>query len=147
MVLQILIGASLMLTTIAVAGASLWRVELWLRQRHNWLVEAPHGPKLLILLCAGAIWVMGLLTIWVWLWALTFYALELFPGLEPCVYFALVSFTTLGYGDVLLPHEWRLLGGMTAANGFLNFGILVASLTEALRNVRLAQIARGGAQK
>ena len=90
---------------------------------------------------------MGLLTIWVWLWALTFYALELFPGLEPCVYFALVSFTTLGYGDVLLPHEWRLLGGMTAANGFLNFGILVASLTEALRNVRLAQIARGEAQK
>ncbi|WP_284163929.1 ion channel [Frigidibacter sp. SD6-1] len=147
MVLQILIGAFLMLTTIAVAGASLWRVELWLRRRHDWLVQAPHGPKLLLLLCAGALWVMGLLTIWVWLWALTFYALGLFPGLEPCVYFALVSFTTLGYGDVLLPHEWRLLGGMTAANGFLNFGILVASLTEALRNVRLAQIARGEAQK
>lgn len=142
MVLQIALGSTLMLITIAASGLSLWWVETLLRRHHDWLTHPPHAPKLLVLLCAAAVWVLGIVTFGVWLWALTFWAMHLFSGLEPSVYFALVSFTTLGYGDVLLPQEWRLLGGMAAANGFINFGILIASLTEALRLVRLAQIAR-----
>ena len=35
---------------------------------------------------------------------------------------------------------WRLLAGMAAANGFLNFGRLTALLIEALRQVRGSQI-------
>lgn len=145
---QILIGTCLMLLTIAVCGIALWWVELHLRRLHDWLAQAPHAPKLVLLLCGTAIWVMGTVTIGVWLWALTFYGLGLFPTLETSVYFSLVSFTTLGYGDLILPPEWRLLGGMTAANGFMTFGILVASLNDALRYVRLAQIAtEAGRQK
>ena len=147
MIVQIAIGTVLMLTTIAVAGVCLWLVEVQLRRRHDWLTRAPHAPKLLVLLCGAAVWVLGIVTFGVWLWALTFYALGLFQGLEPAVYFALVSFTTLGYGDLLLPEGWRLLGGMAAANGFIAFGILVASLSEALRAVRLAQIARADAPR
>jgi Ion channel len=141
MILQIALGSTLMLLTIAVSGLCLWWVERHLRRAQGWLVRPPHGPKLILLLCGAAVWAMGIVTFGVWLWALTFYNLGLFPTLEASVYFALVSFTTLGYGDLLLPHEWRLLGGMTAANGFMNFGMLIASLTEALRIVRLAQIA------
>lgn len=139
---QLALGTVLMLTTLALSGVSLWRVELALRRRQDWISKAPHAPKLILLLCAAAAWILGIVTFGVWLWALTFWALALFPGLEPAVYFALVSFTTLGYGDLLLPDDWRLLGGMTAANGFIIFGVLVASLSEALRQVRLAQIAR-----
>lgn len=142
MFVQIAIGSVLMLVTIAVSGFCLWVVETWLRRRHDWLTRPPHGPKLMLLLCGAAVWILGIVTFGVWLWALAFFALGLFPALEPSVYFALVSFTTLGYGDLLLPIEWRLLGGMAAANGFITFGILIASLIEALRHVRLAQIAR-----
>ncbi len=142
MFLQIALGSVLMLATIAVSGVSLWWVETRLRRYHDWLAQPPHVAKLSLLLCGAAVWVMGIVTFGVWLWALTFLTLGVLPALEPCVYFALVSFTTLGYGDVLLPHEWRLLGGMAAANGFINFGLLIASLTEALRVVRIAQIAQ-----
>jgi hypothetical protein len=142
MFVQLALGTALMLTTLALSGVSLWRVELALRRRHDWIGQAPHAPKLIVLLCAAAAWILGIVTFGVWLWALTFWVLGLFPGLEPAVYFALVSFTTLGYGDLLLPADWRLLGGMTAANGFIIFGVLVASLSDALRQVRLAQIAR-----
>jgi hypothetical protein len=48
----------------------------------------------------------------------------------------------LGFGDVLLPQDWRILAGMTAANGFLNFGLLTALLIEALRQIRLGQVER-----
>ena len=37
-------------------------------------------------------------------------------------YLAFVNFTTLGYGDLLPTHRWRLLGPITAANGMLLFG-------------------------
>mgnify|MGYP003674721669 CR=1 FL=1 len=58
---------------------------------------------------------------------------------EESVYFGFVAFTTLGFGDILLPLQWRLLGGMAAANGLLNFGLLTAVIVETLRQVRRMQ--------
>jgi hypothetical protein len=129
----------MMLITIIVSGISLWVLETWLRRAHRWLVREPHAPKLMVILMVAAVWILGIVTFGVWLWAGLFYWLGLFPTLEECVYFALVSFTTLGYGDLVLPIGWRLLGGMAAANGFLTFGLLIAMLVEALRHIRLGQ--------
>jgi len=49
-------------------------------------------------------------------------SLGIFEELEVAVYFSLVAYTTLGFGDVILPEQWRILAGLTAANGFLVFG-------------------------
>jgi hypothetical protein len=84
--------------------------------------------------------VLAVITTGVWIWALTFYGLGLFQTFEESMYFALITYTTLGFGDVLLAQDWRLLGGMAAANGLLNFGLLTALLVEALRHVRLGQM-------
>lgn len=81
------------------------------------------------------------MTLAVWAWALTMLVLGIFETLELSVYFALVAFTTLGFGDVLLPLEWRLLGGMAALNGLLNIGLVTAAMVEVLRQLRLQQIA------
>jgi hypothetical protein len=52
------------------------------------------------------------------------------PDLESATYFSLTSYTTVGYGDVVLPERWRLLGPIEAAVGILmlgwSTGILVA---------------------
>lgn len=77
----------------------------------------------------------------VWAWALMMLALGIFQTLELSVYFALVAFTTLGFGDILLPIEWRLLGGMAALNGLLNIGLVTAAMIETLRQLRLQQMA------
>jgi hypothetical protein len=136
---EIAVGAGMMVLTIVVAGFSLWVLETWLLRAHRWLVREPHAPKLMVILMVAALWILGIVTFGVWLWAGLFYWLGLFPTVEECVYFALVSFTTLGYGDLVLPVGWRLLGGMAAANGFLTFGLLIAMLVEALRHIRLGQ--------
>lgn len=73
------------------------------------------------------------LTVMVWLWALLFWGLSIFPSLEPALYFSLVAFTTLGFGDVILPNEWRLLAGFIAANGFILFGLGTAYMMETLQ--------------
>lgn len=141
MFIQIALGTALMLLSILIAGASYWLMEHWLMRLHPWLARAPHRPKLILVLCVSAVWIMAQMTAGVWLWALTLMALGVFETLELAVYFALVAFTTLGFGDVLLPLEWRLLGGMAAANGLLNIGLVTALLVEALRQVRLQQLA------
>ena len=60
-------------------------------------------------------------------------------GLEPALYFAVVTITTLGFGDIVLPLESRLLAGLCAANGLLLFGVCTAFLVEFLRGLRIAQ--------
>jgi hypothetical protein len=140
MFLQIAIGTGLMMMSIAVGGAGILAMEVGFARSHTWLIREPHRPKLLLVMLCVSLVVLGIITAGVWIWALAFYGLGVFVTLEESVYFSLVSFTTLGFGDVLLPHEWRLLSGMAAANGLLNFGLLTALLVEALRHVRLGQM-------
>jgi hypothetical protein len=137
---QIAIGSGLMLLSILVGGAGILAMETGFARSRLWLVREPHRPKLLLVMLGVSMVVLGIITAGVWIWALAFFGLGIFPTLEEAVYFSLVSFTTLGFGDVLLPHEWRLLSGMAAANGLLNFGLLTALLVEALRHVRLGQM-------
>jgi hypothetical protein len=53
------------------------------------------------------------------------------------VYFALVNYTTLGYGDVTPIARWRLLGPMAAMNGVLLFGWSTAVIFQVLRRTML----------
>lgn len=63
-------------------------------------------------------------------WALFFVLVGALPDVKIAAYFSLTSYTTVGYGDVLLPEPWRLLGPLEAAVGVLmlgwSTGILVA---------------------
>lgn len=137
---QLLIGSGMMLLTVIVAGLSAWAMEWAFARSHFWLLRDPHRPKLMLVVLLTALWALAMVTAGVWLWAACFRALGIFLTWEAAVYFSLVSYTTLGYGDILLTHEWRILGGMAAANGLLNIGLLTAMLVEALRHVRLGQM-------
>ncbi len=59
------------------------------------------------------------------LWALVYLHT---PGIteltdhQSAFYFSMVTFTTLGYGDVVLTGEWRTLASIQAANGVIMFG-------------------------
>ena len=61
-------------------------------------------------------------------WAGAYVALGAIGSLEEAIYFSIVSFTTVGYGDVVLPRDWRILGASEAAAGILIFGWSVALL-------------------
>lgn len=140
MFVQIALGTSLMLLSVMVSGLAFWAFEILLVRHHHWLVREPHRPKLALVLGVAAVWVLGMVTAGVWIWAIALWALGIFITIETSVYFSLVAFTTLGFGDILLPKQWRLLGGMAAANGLLNMGLLTAMLVEVLRHIRLSQI-------
>lgn len=107
----------------------------WIR----YLVRRYAGPDgqfkshaVLPVVTGTAIVLMLLHVIEVVLWALAY--LLLLPGdqldtFEEATYFSVVTYTTLGYGDItLLEHDWRLLSGVEALNGILLAGWSTALL-------------------
>ena len=139
MFIQIAVGTALLVVNITLAAVAAMVLEVLFLRFHPWLMREPHRPKLVLLIAGVSLWVLGVVTVGVWIWALALIGLGAFGTLEEAVHFSLVAFTTLGLGDVVPAREWRLLAGMEAANGFLNFGLLTALLIEALRQVRLGQ--------
>ena len=76
------------------------------------------------------------------LWAVFYYNWELFKDFESSLYFSLTSYTTIGYGDVLLPERWRLLGAIEGISGVLLSGISTAfifAVIAAMFQIRLRQ--------
>lgn len=61
------------------------------------------------------------------LWA-SFYRLRCFPSWEVAFYFSSSSYATVGYGDVTLPGQWRLLGPLESMAGVLMCGVSVCFL-------------------
>lgn len=136
---QIALGSALILVTMVVSAVFWLLLEIALVRLHWWVRRPPHGARLVAVLVVALLMTLLMMTASVWIWAFALRALGIFATLEASVYFALVAFTTLGFGDVLLPVEWRLLGGLSAANGLLMFGLLTAMLVETLRETRLRQ--------
>jgi len=76
------------------------------------------------------------------LWAAFYYTQALFADVETSLYFSLTSYTTIGYGDVLLPEHWRLLGAIEGVSGVLLCGVSTAfifAVISAMFQIRLQQ--------
>lgn len=56
------------------------------------------------------------------LWAVVFWGKGAIQTIEQAMYFSMVTYTTLGYGDIVLDQQWRLLSSFEAANGIIMFG-------------------------
>jgi hypothetical protein len=76
---------------------------------------------------------LSVLTVWMFLaivleaglWALLYLfdpLITALPDLETAFYFSMVTYTTLGFGDVVLTGPWRMLASIQAANGVIIFG-------------------------
>jgi hypothetical protein len=60
------------------------------------------------------------------IWAVFYYMRGLFADFETAFYFSLGTYSTIGYGDVVLPENWRLLGGIEGVSGVLLCGLSAA---------------------
>ena len=59
------------------------------------------------------------------IWAAAFYfnpEIDNLYSFKEAIYFSLITFTTVGYGDVVIDSDWKILGGLEAINGIMMVG-------------------------
>jgi voltage-gated potassium channel len=68
----------------------------------------------------------------IWLWTILFYSLDrpVLKDIETALYFTTACFTTVGFGDVVLGTDWRILSTITGINGMIIFGWSTAFIFE-----------------
>ena len=91
-----------------------------------------HGRRSRVLAMISV--VMGLfavMTAEVWLWAGLYRLLGILGDFETALYFSTITFSTVGYGDVVPAHGWRVLAALEGINGFLLIGWSTAYLIAA----------------
>ena len=97
-----------------------------------------------IYLVSGVVILMFLASLMeVLVWAVTYLTLNAIQGFERALYFSMVTFTTLGYGDVVLAEQWRLLSSFEAANGIIMFGWTTAIVIAAVQRLYFGEKSAG----
>ena len=73
------------------------------------------------------------------LWGILFIALGEFDELYEAVYHSAVNFASLGYGDIVMSKNWKLLGPLEACCGVLMLGMAAAALMAIMQQMIKAQ--------
>lgn len=74
-------------------------------------------------------------TLQVWIWSAAFMHAEVLSDWNTAVYFSLVTYTTVGYGDVVLGPGVRIFAAFAGVTGLLGFGISTAFLVGAMGKI------------
>ncbi len=69
------------------------------------------------------------------IWASLFIYLDEFQVFATAFYHSTVNFASLGYGDIVMSEQWRLLGALEAANGVLMFGLTAGTMFSVMQGV------------
>lgn len=117
--LRLLAACALMALCVSIHASGLaWALR--------WLGRAADAPMRLLpnlrLFIRVAIWIVFLHFVEIIAWALLFTWRGAMPDLSTAVYFSAVTYTTTGYGDIVLPERWRLSGAVEALTGILMCG-------------------------
>lgn len=73
------------------------------------------------------------------LWGLLFVLLGEFDQFYEAVYHSAVNFASLGYGDIVMSHRWKLLGPLEALCGVLMLGMNAAVLMAIMQHILKTQ--------
>ena len=128
-------GAAVLLLSVTLSlqcgGAA--ALILWIRSipRETRQVQVFHCAALVMQTTVAVIVLHGIVIL---LWASCYRWLCL-PSWESAFYFSASSYATVGYGDVVLPSKWRLLGPLESMVGMLMSGVSIGLLFAAVTHL------------
>jgi hypothetical protein len=136
------VGLPLMLLCLIVQTAmAFWSVRYFVRQTDRIDNASRFLQAIRPLLIVMLVMMAGSL-VQISLWGALFIYLGEFDELYQSIYHSAVNFTSLGYGDVVMSKDWKLLGPLEAVNGVLMLGMSAAALMAILQEIIKSQRAR-----
>jgi Ion channel len=126
-------GVLLVLITLTIQGGGAAALIIWIRSipRETQEVRVFRCATLVMQTTVAVIILHGIVIL---LWA-SCYRWLCFPSWESAFYFSASSYATVGYGDVLLPSKWRLLGPLESMVGMLMSGVSIGLLFAAVTHL------------
>jgi len=118
MVSKLLIALVLMAVSVAIHASGVAGALDWSRRRS----DSQYFRRRTWLFIVVAAWMvllhLGEITVWAVFYRLT----GAISDFASALYFSAVTYTTTGYGDIVLPQDYRLVGGVEALTGILMCG-------------------------
>lgn len=109
-----------MAVCVAIHAVGLTLAIRWVGRRHA-RMEGKFLPATWMLIRVAG-WVLLLHLLEISLWAFIYHWKDCLPDLDSAFYFSAVTYTTTGYGDIVLPQPWRMVGAIEALTGILMCG-------------------------
>ena len=120
MLQSLVIGWCLMAFCVVIHAGGVTVSMGWLRRLPSTPVTSFLAMTWLFIRVAG--WMILLHLFELTVWAAAYRLGHAMPDLPSAFYFSAVTYTTTGYGDLVLPQDWRLVGGIEALTGILMCG-------------------------
>ena len=119
MLARLPVALSLMALCVMIHAAGVsWALQR-IRRRHT---EGLRFSAMMRLFVGLAAWIVLLHLAEISLWAIFYLWHGAMPDLASAMYFSAVTYTTTGYGDLVLDEGWRVLGAVEALTGILMCG-------------------------
>jgi hypothetical protein len=135
MITQLLFALALASVTVTIHAVGTVRIVLPLSRIWRRISETRETPAAIIPLVRLVSGLLLLHLIEMGLWAAAYAAVGVFSDFETSLYYSLKSYTTVGYGDVLPPATWRLVGPIEAAVGVLMLGLSTGVIVAAVQRI------------
>ncbi|MGJ3232887.1 MAG: ion channel [Oceanicaulis sp.] len=136
----LLLSVVLVALTVVVQIAGL-AVLIWImRRRATRMARLTYVLQQMGVILAVVMGLFAVHAVQIWLYAAAYLVLGEFETFEAALYFSTSSFTTVGYGEVVIESRWRIVSAIQSANGFLLLGwstVFLISVMSRLRSVEM----------
>ena len=138
LIIELLIASVMLLLTVLLHGVGLSLLPTIAGLFESGEAERPWIARYGASAWHASILVLGILAltiIEVWLYAGLYVAIGAISPFREALYYSTISFAAIGYTDVAISQDWKLLGAIEGINGNLLLGWSVAFLVMQIRRV------------
>lgn len=137
MVTMIFVGSVMVFFSVIIQGIFSYVGIRFMQVRFLSGQRSMSGALTTFAIALFVVWMFLSAIVDIWAWCMLYRWQGLFEDFETSLYFSTVTFTSLGYGDIVLEPPFRLLSAFEAANGILIFGWTTAVLFAVVRQILL----------
>ena len=121
MLLKLLIAVGLVALTVTIHALGF---SALLRAIMRWQSLDRSGFRTVTRLVIGlTCWLILIHLVEIAVWGMFYFWRRCLPDAESAFYFSAVTYTTVGYGDLVLPRPWRMFAPLEALTGILMCGV------------------------
>ena len=131
MFVNLALGSLMISLTVVIHTLGLIGVTNAMNRVTSYFRRSGHRRRRILAMNTVVLGVFAVLSTEIWFWALCYHLIGFTGSFADSLYFATITFSTVGYGDIVPPENWRMLAALEGINGFLLIGWSTAYLVTA----------------